>query len=227
MRRIGPATLLFAWAIAFSLHAADPELKVKVEKTTLPDELKDAIKDLLDDEAFQVQDGKGVVCTLWLRKEIPAKATVEQVKNGLTYREIALSTVIGAIQLPDKWIDFRKQEIPKGVYTLRLAVQPQDGDHMDTAPHTDFCLLCPADKDEKPDPLELKALIELSGSSHGSTHPAVLMLYPNTKAEDGAKLAAKGNGIFVLNVKRTIAAGEQKTTLGFGFTVAGHSPSKD
>ena len=55
---------------------------------------------------------------LWLRKELPAEATPEQVKNGLTYREVPKTTLIGAIELPQKWIDFRKQEIPKGVYTL-------------------------------------------------------------------------------------------------------------
>ena len=223
MRRFCLATLVFAWPAAFSLHAADQELKLKIEKTAPPGELKDAIKDLLGDDAIQVQDGKGAVCTLWLRKEIPAKATAEQVKNGLTYREIATTTMIGAIQLPEKWIDFRKQEIPKGVYTLRLAIQPMDGDHMGTAPYTEFCLLCPAEKDDKPDTMQIKALTDLSASAHGSTHPAVLLLFPNAKPEDGAKIASKGDGIFVVNVKRTVVAGDQKTMLGFSFTVAGHT----
>ena len=37
--------------------------------------------------------------------------------------------------------------VPPGVYTLRLGYQPQDGDHMGTAPHSEFCLACPAAED--------------------------------------------------------------------------------
>jgi hypothetical protein len=223
MSRLGPASLLVGLAAALNLHAADADFQVKAEKVEPPAELKDPIKELLGDDALRVQDGKaGVVCTIWFRKEIPAKATAEQVKNGLTYREIAPSTLIGAIELPDKWIDFRKQEIPKGVYTLRLAFQPMDGDHMGVTPHTEFCLLCPADKDEKPDSMELKALIDLSASSHGATHPAVIMLFPNAKPEEQPKIAGRGNGVFVLNVKRPVVAGGQRTTLGFSMTIAGH-----
>jgi hypothetical protein len=206
-----------------ALNAADGDLKTKVEKIAPPADLKDSIKELLSDEALQVQDGKGVVCTIWFRKEIPVKATPDQIKNGLTYREIPRTTLIGAIDFPQKWIDFRKQEVPKGTYTLRLAFQPMDGDHMGTAPHNEFCLLCPAAKDEKPDPLEMKALNDLSALTTGGTHPSVLLLFPNGKPEDQPKVADKGNGIFVVNVKRPVAAGAEKTSLGFAFTVAGHT----
>jgi hypothetical protein len=224
MRRFQPACLFAVLACPFSMHAADADFQVKVEKADPPAELKDAVKGLLGDEALRVQDGKGsVVCTIWFRKEVPSKATAEQVKNGLTYREIAQTTLIGAIELPQNWIDFRKQEIPKGTYTLRLAIQPMDGDHMGTAPHTEFCLLCSADKDEKPDTMEVKALRELSAASHGATHPAVLFLFPNAKPEDQPKIVGKGNGIYVLNVKQPVGAGSQKATLGFGMTIAGHT----
>lgn len=205
-----------------AIHAADADLKVKAEKVAPPAELNDAIKELLSDEAIQIVNDKGIHCTVWFRKEIPSKATAEQVKNGLTYREIPQTTMIGAIQLPQKWIDFRKQEIPKGVYTLRLALQPMDGDHMGTAPHNEFCLLCPANKDVKPETMAVKDLHELSAMTTGATHPSVLLLFPNSKPEAEPKLASKGSGIFVLNVKRPIVAGNEKTTLGFGFTVAGH-----
>ena len=40
------------------------------------------------------------------------------------------------------------------VYTLRLAYQPMDGDHMGTAPYSEFCLLVGAEMDTKPDLLE-------------------------------------------------------------------------
>jgi len=206
------------------ISGADGDWKFKAEKIAPPAEVQTPIKNLLSDDAIQIQDGKGaVVLTMWLRKEIPSKANPDQVKNGLTYREIPTTTVIGAVQLPQKWIDFRKQEIPKGTYTLRLAIQPMDGDHMGTAPHNEFCLLCPADKDVKPDTMNVKELHELSATSHGATHPVVLLLFPNSKPENDPKMISKGNGIFVLNIKRAVTAGDAKTSLGFGFTVGGHT----
>lgn len=207
-----------------SLQAADAKLTFKAEKVAPPMEIKEPIRALLGDDAIRVLDEKGgTVSTIWFRKEIPSKATPEQIKNGITYREIAATTVIGAIQLPQKWLDYRKQEIPKGVYTLRMAVQPMDGDHMGTAPHNEFCLLCPADKDNKAEAMEVKAMHELSAAAHGATHPAVLLLFPNSKPADEPNLLSKGGGIWVLQVKRPIIAGSAKTTLGFGMTVFGHT----
>lgn len=214
---------LLLW-IPSLLLADESAVTAKFEKLEPPKELKDTIRSLLSDEALVVRDAKDVVMsTMWFRKEIPAKATAQQVKNGLTYREIEQSTLVGALQLPAKWIDYRKQEIPKGVYTLRFGMQPQDGDHMGTAPHNEFCLLCPADKDTTPALMAVKALHELSATSHGATHPAVLLLFPNPKPEDTPKVISKGKGIFVANLKRTLVAAGEKTTLGFGLTVAGHT----
>lgn len=189
-----------------------------------PKELKDPVRALLGNDAVQVADGKGgVLATFWFRKEIPAQATPDQVKNGLTYREIAPTTVVAAVQFPQTWSDFRKQEIPAGVYTLRMAIQPQDGDHMGTAPYNEFVLLSQADMDVKADTMEVKALHKLSGNSTGGTHPAVLLLFPNPKPDDAPKVTSKTNGIWVLTVKRPIVAGTEKTTLGFGLTVVGHT----
>jgi hypothetical protein len=125
------------------------------------------------------------------------------------------------VQFAKNWTDFRKQKIPAGVYTLRLATQPMDGDHMGTAPYSDFCLLSPAAKDQKPDTMEPKALFELSAEAPGGTHPGVMLLYPNNKPEAEPKLAGKANGVAILYVKRAIDAGGKEAALGFGFTVAG------
>ena len=82
-------------------------------------------------------------------------------KNGLTYREIPEGTLVGAIEFPAKFTDFRKQELAAGVYTLRFAVQPDIGDHTGTAPHPEFCLICAAEDDRSAEEIEKKKLIEL------------------------------------------------------------------
>ena len=157
---------------------------------------------------------------------LPSKAAPEQVKSGLTYREIPETTIVGAVQFAQPWTDYRKQKIAAGVYTLRLAFQPQNGDHMGTAPYNEFCLLSPATKNGKADTMEPKELHDLSATAAGSSHPSVMLLYPNNKPEDQPKVISKPNATWVLNVKRPVDANGTKTSLGFGFTVAGHTTAE-
>jgi hypothetical protein len=192
-------------------------------------ELKAPIADLLSDKAVQVLDEKGeLYAEVWFRKVLPSKATPEQVKNGLSYRELDESTVLGAIRFAQQTRDYKRQKVAAGVYTLRLGFQPSDGDHMGTAPHKEFCLLSPAADDVKPDSLETKALQELSSKTFNgkSSHPAVFLLFPNDKPADAPVLADKGQGHWVLSIKEPVAIGTTMSTLGVSLTVVGHSTSE-
>jgi len=202
--------------------AAEPNFTARYEKLDPPAAVAGPVRKLLADQALVVHgDNDEPVMRVWFRAEIPAQATAEQVKNGLTYREIPEGTVVGAIEFPRTFTDFRKQEIPAGAYTLRFAVQPDIGDHTGTAPHTEFCLMSHAEKDTSAEPLSVKKLIELSSEVNDGKHPAVLLLFPNNIRDDGPKVVGKGGGVWVVNVRRPVAAAEAKTTLGFGITVAG------
>src|SRR6266540_2112808 len=115
-----------------------------VAKSAPPKELDESIRKLLDSSSVQVLDPNNkVLCEVWF----PTEATAEQVKNGLSYRELKETTILGAVRFEQATTDYRKQKIKAGVYTLRLGFQPMDGDHMGTAPHNEFCLLVAADKD--------------------------------------------------------------------------------
>lgn len=212
--------LVFAATAAY----AEDAYTVKFEKAEPPKELAAGISAVLSDQALVVQSDKGAtVATIWVRKALPSKAVPEQVKSGLTYREIQQGTLVGAIQFPQVWNDYRNQRIAAGVYTLRMALQPENGDHQGTAPYNDFCLLSPAAKDTKPDTMDVKELHELSSFAPGGSHPGVLLLFPNTKPTNAAKIESKPMGIQVLYTKLSVEAGSEKTTLGFGFVVAGHA----
>ena len=224
MRHVIFSLAVIAILLPIRASADDAKYTVKSDKADPPKELKAGFAALLSDQTVNLLDEKGNHwATFWFRKAIPSKAAPEQVKSGLTYREIQQTTVIGAVHFAQPWTDFRKQKIPAGVYTLRLGIQPMDGDHQGTAPYGDFCLLVPAAKDEKPDPLEPKALFELSANAPGGTHPGVMLLFPNHKAEDEAKLVSKPNKIWVLNVKRAVDANGTAASLGFGLTVVGQT----
>jgi hypothetical protein len=222
--RIFVALTAFGLATALPLHAAEDPYVVKVVKADAPKEVQEPIRKLLGDQCVQVSTAKGdLLYELWFRKELPAKATEAQVKNGLTYREIPQSTVVGAVNIANGVTDYRKQKIAAGVYTLRLGYQPMDGDHMGTAEYTDFFLMCPAADDKNADTMEAKDLQKLSIRSTG-THPAVFMLFPGKDAGDEPKLVSKGEGHWVLMFKQPVVAGDKKATMQIGMTLFGASP---
>jgi hypothetical protein len=216
--------VLWLLAVGAPAFAAPAKYSIKTVKEDAPSDLKEPLRKLLGDQSVQLLDPKGtVLAQVWMRKEVPATATEEQIKNGLTYRDLKETTVLGAIRFPKTSSEYRKQKIPVGVYTLRLAFQPMDGDHMGVSAHQEFCLLVSAAKDTTADPMKLKALEALSTKSIRTTHPAVLMLFPNDKPKVNPELVSKGNNHWVLNVKEDVKAGEKKGTIGIGLTLVGHA----
>jgi hypothetical protein len=192
--------------------------------TAPPEDVAAPIRKLLRKESVQVYDTGGeLVLELWFRAAVPVKATDEQIENGLTYDEVPLSTVIGVVRFPRAYTDYRKQTVKEGTYTLRFAAQPPTGEHAGTAPYTDFCLLCPAADDTKPDLLEAKKLHDLSAKVT-KDHPSVMVVFPGSKdAGERPKVVDKGKGHHVLFLKLAVAVGAKKATLPFGLTVAGAS----
>ncbi|MCI0699482.1 MAG: hypothetical protein L0241_00155 [Planctomycetia bacterium] len=210
-----------------SAEAADTKMTVKVEDTVPPKELSEAVRDTLDKKAMDVFNEKGkLFCTVWAVKSLDSKATPEQAKAGLKYTHLEETTVVGAVKFADTWVDYRKQKIKPGVYTLRLGLQPMDGDHMGTAPYNEFCLLCPADQDKKPELLDVKELYELSGKSTARKHPALMMLFPNKTAAEAPAVEAKPKEHVVLSYRVPTKAGTEKSHLGFSLTIVGVSSAE-
>lgn len=222
-RMIGFA--LLAVSLSCSVTEAAEKYSLKTAAMPAPKELNESIAKLLNDNAIQLLDEKGEpIAELWARKEIPAKASPEQVKNGLTYRELPETSFLAAVRFNQGVTDYRKQRIKPGVYTLRLGFQPMDGDHMGTAPYNEFCLLVPADKDEKADPLGgAKELQDKSIRATGTSHPGVFMLFPNVKPEDSPKLQDKGNGHWVVTFKEDVTVDGQKAPIAICLTLIGHA----
>ena len=201
----------------------DKKFTIKSASTEPPKELSDAIRKQLDSKSFQLLDPSGaLVCEVWFAKQLPSDATPEQVKNGLTYRELKETTVVGVIRFDQAWTDYRKQKVKTGVYTMRLGFQPADGDHQGKSTYTEFLLLSAASKDAKPDAMTPRALAEMSMKSIDSGHPAVLMLFPNNKAA-GPSLAGMEKNHWVLQVPVAVQAGKVRGTIGFGVTLVGEA----
>jgi hypothetical protein len=215
--------ILLVFTLTSPLFADPPKWKLDTDRLDPPTELADAIKRQLGPDTASVSDESGTLLTLWFRSELTSTANADQVKNGLTYRELAEGTLLGVVKLEKAFIDFRKQEIPAGAYTLRLAVQPDTGDHKDTAPHQDFALLAPAAADTSTEPVEVKELVKMSLKSTGGDHPGVMLLFPHSGKNEKPELKEEKDGIKVVRVRRPIQAGEIKATFGLSIVVAGVS----
>ncbi len=219
-RNLGVALLLVA---APAVRAAGT-CSVKVaENTPAPAEVAEPIRKLLRDRCMQVTDTRdNLLAEVWWRAEVPAKATEAQIKNGLTYREVPETTLVGVVRFSRPFSDYRKQKIMPGVYTLRLAIQPMDGDHMGTAPYSEFFLLSPVAEDKKPDPMAPKSLHEMSTKTTNN-HPGVLLLFPGKGAAAEPKMVNKGSGHWVLLFLLDVKAGGKPATLPVGLTLVGTS----
>ena len=226
MERTGSIALALLIVTMPAAAAAASKYTIKEANNSAPKELSEPIRKLLSYKSLQLVGGDGaVLCELWLRKELPVKATPEQIKNGLTYREVEESTIFGGVRFDKEWTDYRKQKVKPGFYTLRLGFQPMDGDHMGTAPYPDFCLLIPATADQKPGLMEAKELRELSAKANGGSHPTVLLLFPNEKPEPAAQLVDKGENTWVLMVKEPVSVDGKNTGngMGLGLTLIGQT----
>lgn len=221
-----PALACFALVLCLALRssAGDAKFSVKAATTDPPAELADSVRKLFDARSVQFADASGkTIAEFWFRKEIPVDATPEQVKNGLTYREIRQTEILGAVRFDQNWTDYRKQKVKAGVYTLRLGYQPMDGDHQGSSEFQDFALLVSAGRDTKTATMDVKDLIEHSGKSIAGGHAAVFMLYPNPKAPAEPEWQTRPRNHGFLGVRAEAVAGKAKAPLGIGLTLHGHA----
>ena len=208
------STLAAAVLFALCGYVAADDPTVKVEDTPPPKEVAEPIRALLDTKALTVSDGKKAILTVWPRKSLETKA------GDLSYAGLEESAILGAVRFPEEWRDYRKQKIKPGVYTLRLGLQPMDGDHMGTAPYNEFALLIPADKDTKPGALDVKELHEQSKGSTTRKHPGLVLLFPNPKPGEKPVVESKPQEHWVLSYGVPVKAGG---ALGFSLVVVGSS----
>ena len=161
-----------------------------VDKTPAPKEVQEPIRKLLAERCVQLLDAKGdLLAEVWFRKDVPAKATDAQIKNGLTYREIPETTLFGAIRFPKRSPTIASKRSRPACTRCGWPISRWTATTWAPLPYSEFLLLSPAAEDKKPDTMEPKALQELSGKTT-SGHPGVMLLFPargGGRAETGKK----------------------------------------
>jgi hypothetical protein len=158
-------------------------LELKVVDKTPPEELAADIRAKLQGKAIQLLDGDKPALEFWLVSELALTSKPASLAKALD--SVGTATLLGAVNVPKPRRDYRDDPLPKGVQTLRLALQPQDGNHLGTAEFSWFAVLVPAALDPKPDAItDYKSLVKASAKLTVTEHPIIMSLRPAT--EDGA-----------------------------------------
>jgi hypothetical protein len=180
------ATLWLATGNAAAVPAE--EWRVEATKLAAPAELSAALRETLGEEAARILGPKGAVCEIWLRKVLPVKAGAGP-ELGVAYPELPEGTFVGAVRVLEEIRDYRRQRINPGVYTLRYALHPTDGNHMGIAEHRDFLILVPAPDDTNLTPIPFDDLMKRSRKTVSANHPAAWSLQEGEAAAPGAGFA--------------------------------------
>lgn len=165
---------LLAVLAASPLAQAQEYAVAKLDEAAPADDLSEEIAASLASTGWRITADGDTLIDLWLVKTWDARADFTPsiaVLYPLTHGQL-----LGVLRVEDELADFRDQEIDDGVYTLRYALQPEDGNHIGTSDTRDFLLVLPSSDDESAAVLSDEDLIALSADTAGGTHPAMLAL---------------------------------------------------
>lgn len=181
MLRVAIGILHIGLLGASAIHAADGKL-TPVDKP--PTGISDKVASQLQKIGQQAAVDGAPVCTVWLAEGVSSKPGF--VPSLSVKYPFATGQLLGVLEVAKAsgYTDFRGQEVKPGVYTLRYAQQPVDGNHVGTSELYDFLLAVPAKADVDPAPLKsADELHKKSAAVAGANHPAIFSLLPAEKVD--------------------------------------------
>jgi hypothetical protein len=205
-----------------SLFAQDYAAEA-VEEAPPADALAAEMAAQLSPTSIAIKKGDTLQCQIWLSKQWPVAAGFKA--TGEILYPFTQGQLIGAVKYARRGGDFRDQRIDRGVYTLRYAHQPVDGNHVGTSKTRDFLLLVKADEDKSPDAFDVKKLHEASAGAAGSSHPALLAMHA-VEGEAGDKPAIrheKQHDLWLVRLPGNVKAGDKESPLAFDLVIVGHA----
>ena len=179
----------------------------------LPPELAAPVAAVLAPEVVTVTAGTAKL-EFWWVKALAVKAGAP----APTWSDVADGTLVGALRLTSDWTDIRGYTVRPGVYTLRFALQPQNGDHMGISPNREFLLPGPAAADASVEPIGYEGAVVLATKTSRRAHPSAISIDPPASDAGALSTAANDAGHQIVVVKVATSAGPPMT---FGVVVRG------
>ena len=201
---------------ATALYAGD--LSLKTADTPPPKEIDPAVQKLLQPKAIQLIEGDQPAFQFWLVNDLllqskPSAKPLDAVKQA---------TLLGVVSVPKAQRDYRDDEIAAGVYTMRFALQPQDGNHLGSSEFLYFAALTPAKLDPKPDGItDYKSLVKASSKETSTDHPVILSLRPTASDKEAPALVEPAPEHKSVRVKVPATAAGEKTSIAFEIVYEG------
>lgn len=202
-------------------HAA--EWNVKQESKPAPEGVSEPIKALLSADAVIVEKDGAPELSFWFLKELPLSAKPETAEKALD--QVKESQLLGVVQVHADRRDYRDDEMPAGVYTMRMGLRPNDGDHLGTSDYLYFGVLIPVSKDTKVEAYgSHDALAEASAEETAVFHPSIISLRPDSKP-DAAPLTVHvvAEDHVVVRVTASGKAGDVAESIAFEVVLEGEA----
>lgn len=201
------------------------DYRVEVLKEGPPaDSLSADIAKLISDTGLVVtKDESRTVCQLWFCKKWPvADLTTSALDVNYPFTQ---GQLVGVVAFKRKTGDFRDRDLSRGVYTLRYALQPIDGNHVGTFPTRDFLLMADAGEDTSAEPMDVEKLVKLSTKALEASHPAMMCLLQAADAPDSLPAIRhdEDDDWWIVQCKGTAAAGDKSQDLRVDLVVSGHA----
>jgi len=198
-----------------------------VEEPTLPKEIPAAFAGLLDPKGIRVEVKGKLLYDVWLRREL---TLARPARNEMSseFGVLPLGEFVGVIRSNGREVDYRESPIDKGFFAMRYGMQPNDGDHLGTAPTRDFLVLTGFEDDEDTAPVsDMDDLAELSLMASSTDHPMILyLLKPEGEASAAARIVEhdeREEWILELTVSGRATDEEKAKSLRVGVVLIGIS----
>lgn len=211
--RLAPVLALVVLGVGRS--AAAQEISVARHDEAGPTELSASVRDALAPGGTRAGIGSDSIDLWWVKQIVPGTGNPG---IAVPWSRVAEGTLVGAVRFQGPFRDIRGRVIKPGVYTLRFAVQPANGDHLGVSPYREFLLVSPAAIDLDHGPLGYDGAVKLSKQAIGGSHPAMLSLDPPTTSDLPASVRTSDAGHKAVIIEVPLEGGE---SLRFGLVLAG------
>lgn len=211
------------WPCAPTALAQDEGLSLKAVEKEAPQAIAKAIQAVLDNKVIQLVDAEGPVFEYWFRKAIPLQN--KPTTPGGALDSIKETTLLGVLKLHKPFHDFRDDKVDPGVYTMRLGLRPDDGDHMGVSFFSYFALLVPAERDRELEGIKSHhALSVASMEDTAGGHPRSVSLEPleNDSGEfPRLESGSSGSKLVYLKLSATAAGDPEPFAIVLGLVYEG------
>ncbi|MCH8968217.1 MAG: hypothetical protein IIA66_03755 [Planctomycetes bacterium] len=211
--------------VCLTAKAEDRAVTLIATSAESPKEIAEPIRAVLQKSVLRLTDKDGPLLEFWFRQALPLSQAPVPGRFVFEFETLPEGALIGVLRVHKERRDFRDEEIPPGVYTLRLGLQPEDGDHLGTSPTRYFAVLSPSKLDRK-----LKGisghdhLARISSKVNAAGHPSTMNLQPvRNKEGQFPRLAEhhQDHKLVYLQIPGRIEGQDKPVVLRFGIVYQG------